>query len=247
MDPMKLNLWKVKQFIWFSSAIGVTKIQFLTDHFDYACFGPLIHWYTECLRRPRMISQVSNMRQVWSGGLKDMLGSGDDIRENIKIKSLCFSLNFLLNELYLRIQCITGGAFRRLPQLSSLALQQNDIAGSTNHPSRCETFSCVSSNPFCYVPSFRLKPFHMSPEVIFLLWLWPFHVFPQVWRERCSLAWPRSPLSSWRETPCTVTAGSNGSPSGSLPKYVYLVLPQFNYGWGVVVRKFLHHLRWKGT
>ena len=29
-----------------------------------------------------------------------------------------------------RIQCITGGAFRRLPQLGSLALQNNDIAGS---------------------------------------------------------------------------------------------------------------------
>ena len=32
-----------------------------------------------------------------------------------------------------RIQCITGGAFRRLPQLGSLALQNNDIAGSWKH------------------------------------------------------------------------------------------------------------------
>ena len=60
--------------------------------------------------------KVQNETRLKASGLRLPEHDGDYTKENFKIQ------NF-------RIQCITGGAFRRLPQLSSLALQHNDIAG----------------------------------------------------------------------------------------------------------------------
>ena len=120
--------------------------------------------------------KVQNETRLKASGLRLPEHDGDYTKENFKIQIQNF-----------RIQCITGGAFRRLPQLSSLALQHNDIAGE----------------------KFVLKPSH---------------VFPQVWSEQFSQAWPRSPQFSWRETPCIATVDSNGSQCGFHPRYLYLEL-----------------------
>ena len=74
--------------------------------------------------------KVQNETRLKASGLRLPEHDGDYTKENFKIQIQNF-----------RIQCITGGAFRRLPQLSSLALQHNDIAGETI----CfETFTHVS-------------------------------------------------------------------------------------------------------